>query len=90
MKTGEVLDSAIYFAHPYTSWGSGLNEITNGLLRQYFPRNTDFKLVIQNDVEVFIERLHNRLRKRWAIKFQADIGRIYGFLGSLKGNALQS
>jgi len=42
-----ALDAELYFAHPYSSWESGLNENTNGLLRQYFPKDTDFKEVTQ-------------------------------------------
>ena len=33
----KALDAEVYFAHPYSSWERGLNENTNGLLRQYFP-----------------------------------------------------
>ena len=33
----------IYFVHPYCSWERGLSEHTNGLIRQYIPKETDFK-----------------------------------------------
>jgi IS30 family transposase len=49
----------IYFATPYHSWERGLNENTNGLLRQYFPKShslTDIK----NDLVLLTERLNNR------------------------------
>jgi len=36
------LQARIYFAHPYASWERGLNENTNGLVRQYFPKKFDF------------------------------------------------
>nr|AFT63971.1 integrase catalytic subunit [gamma proteobacterium D250] len=67
-KIGEALDAAVYFAHPYSSWGRGLNENTNGLLRQYFPKQTHFKLVDQVDVEAAIECLNNRPRKMLGYK----------------------
>ena len=44
-KISDALEAEFYFAHPYSSWERGLNENTNGLLRQYFPKNTDFKKV---------------------------------------------
>ncbi|WP_444932314.1 IS30 family transposase [Microbulbifer sp. SSSA002] len=67
-KIGEALDAKVYFAHPYSSWERGLNENTNGLLRQYFPKKTDFKLVDQADVEAAVERLNNRPRKMLGYK----------------------
>ena len=58
-KTG--LD--IYFAKPYSPWQRGANENTNGLLRQYFPKGSDFKKVTEEDVRQAVERLNNRPRK---------------------------
>jgi len=60
---GEVLDAETYFAKPYHSWERGLNEHTNGLVRQYFPKQTDFARVSKQDVERAEERLNNRPRR---------------------------
>ena len=45
------------------SWQRGLNENTNGLLRQYWPKITDFKKVSKKDVSSVIVQLNNRPRK---------------------------
>jgi IS30 family transposase len=47
VQISKALSTDVYFAHPYSSWERGLNENTNGLLRQYFPKNTDFKTPAQ-------------------------------------------
>ncbi|MBP9777611.1 MAG: IS30 family transposase [Rickettsiaceae bacterium] len=39
------LDADFYFAHPYSSWERGLNEHTNGMIRQYIPKGSDFKAI---------------------------------------------
>ena len=57
------LSTDVYFAHPYSSWERGLNENTNGLLRQYFPKSTDFKEVSSPDVDHALNRLNTRPRK---------------------------
>jgi IS30 family transposase len=57
------LQARIYFAHPYASWERGLNENTNGLVRQYFPKKYDFARINDADVERVAELLNNRPRK---------------------------
>lgn len=57
------LTAKIYFAHPYHSWERGLNENTNGLIRQYFPKNTDFTKITVESVQNVMNRLNNRPRK---------------------------
>ena len=54
----------VYFAHPYHSWERGTNENWNGLLRQYFPKGTDFDTITQNDITKAYEQLNSRPRKR--------------------------
>jgi len=56
------LDAKIYFAHPYASWERGINENTNGLIRQYFPKGTDFNKISDEDIEFVMKRLNNRPR----------------------------
>jgi len=58
-----ALNSDAYFAHPYHSWERGLNENTNGLIRQYLPKKMDFKPVTEEDVQQIQNKLNNRPRK---------------------------
>ena len=57
------LQARIYFAHPYSSWERGLNENTNGLVRQYFPKKHDFARITNAEVQRAENRLNNRPRK---------------------------
>jgi IS30 family transposase len=57
------LRADVYFAHPYHAWERGLNENTNGLLRQYFPRNMDFRTIDDKSIDHAMNRLNNRPRK---------------------------
>lgn len=52
----------MYFAHPYAAWERGVNENTNGLIRQYFPKGTDFKEVTDEQIQFVMDRLNNRPR----------------------------
>lgn len=58
-----VLQADIYFAHPYASWERGLNENTNGLVRQYFPKKYDFTKITPQEVQAVAAKLNNRPRK---------------------------
>jgi IS30 family transposase len=59
----EGLNADIYFAHPYASWERGINENTNGLIRQYFPKGTNFTTVTDSQIKHVMDRLNNRPRK---------------------------
>ncbi len=58
-----ALQAGFYFAHPYSSWERGTNENTNGLVRQYFPKKSDFSKISDAEIERVMERLNNRPRK---------------------------
>ena len=62
-KIADALDTSIYFAHPYCSWERGLNENTNGLIRQYFPKKCSFKNIHEQQTIFAENRLNNRPRK---------------------------
>ena len=53
----------VYFADPYSAWQRGTNENTNGLLRQYFPKGTDFRNVTEEDLAFAVKKLNHRPRK---------------------------
>lgn len=58
-----MLDAKIYFAKPYHSWERGLNENTNGLVRQYFPKKIPFDNITNHDLQRVVKKLNNRPRK---------------------------
>jgi IS30 family transposase len=62
-KIGRILKADTYFAHPYRSCERAINENTNGLLRQFFPKGTDFKKVSWHQVKIAVENINNRPRK---------------------------
>lgn len=53
----------VYFAHPYSSWERGTNENTNGLIRRFFPKGTDFNELSNKDIKEMQNWLNNRPRK---------------------------
>jgi IS30 family transposase len=63
LKVAKALEAYVYFAHPYHSWERGLNENTNGLIRQYFPKNCSFDNITPEDVTFVQNRLNLRPRK---------------------------
>lgn len=62
-KIGSDLDADFYFATPYHSWERGLNEHTNGLVRQYFPKSKCFDQISSDDLKKVETLLNNRPRK---------------------------
>lgn len=57
------LNADFYFAHPYSSWERGANENSNGLVRQYFPKGSDFTGITNKELRRVERRLNNRPRK---------------------------
>jgi IS30 family transposase len=55
-----------FFAHPYCSGERGTNENTNGLIRDYFPKKTDFNTITDEQLQEVESLLNNRPRKRLA------------------------
>ena len=57
------LDASMYFAHPYHSWERGLNENTNGLIRQYIPKGSSFADLTPERIKEIENRINSRPRK---------------------------
>jgi IS30 family transposase len=67
-QIAKELKTDVYFAHPYSAWERGLNENTIGLIRQYFPKKTNF-MTIGKEQTCFVEsRLNMRPRKSLGFK----------------------
>ena len=62
-----------YFAHPYCSGERGTNENTNGLIRDFFPKKTEFSKISDQELQAVENNLNNRPRKRlgWLTPLEA-------------------
>ena len=60
-KLAKELGIDFYFTHPYCSWEKGTNENTNGLIRQYFPKGTNFNLISQE----MLDKVEKELNLFW-------------------------
>jgi IS30 family transposase len=69
----KALNANIYFAHPYSSWERGLNENTNGLIRQYFTKGSSFETITDEEVERVMEKLNHRPRKTLNFKTPHEV-----------------
>lgn len=72
-ETQESTSAQVYFANPYHSWERGTNENTNGLVRWYFPKGTDFREVSDEDVAAVEYALNTRPRKRLGYRTPLEV-----------------
>ena len=72
-QIAQKLEIDYYFAKPYHSWERGANENLNGLIRQYFPKKTNFGDITQEQINRVINRLNNRPRKRFGFKTPNEV-----------------
>lgn len=72
-ETEEATKARVYFAHPYHSWERGTNENTNGLVRWYFPKGTDFTLVSEEEIAAVEYALNTRPRKRLGYRTPLEV-----------------
>ena len=72
-KLAKQCDLKVYFAMPYRSWQRGTNENTNGLIRQYFPKRTDFTRISHRAVARVEQLLNERPRRRLDYQTPAEV-----------------
>jgi len=70
------LECDYYFCHPYSSWERGLNEYTNGLIRQYIPKGSSFANITQKDIQEIEDKINHRPRKNlgWKTPYEVFYG----------------
>ena len=69
----DILNCDLYFAHPGCPWQRGTNENTNGLLRRYLPKGTDFRTLTQIQLDILVQMLNSRPRKRLKYRTPAEV-----------------
>lgn len=82
------LNTQCFFATPYHSWERGLNEHTNGLVRQYLPKWFDFSDVTDDEIQAIEDKLNNRPRK--VLQFKTPLEMLLIVAQSNSGVALQT
>ena len=67
------LDTDFYFCDPYSSWQRGLNENTNGLIRRYIPKRTEFADISRAEIMMIQNKLNHRPRKALGYKTPFEV-----------------
>jgi len=72
-QVSKALDIQYYFCDPYSSWQRGLNEHTNGLIRQYIPKKSSFENISQEEIVTIANKLNHRPRKSLGFKTPFEV-----------------
>ena len=62
-ELAKELELDIFFANPHSPWERGLNEHTNGLIREFFPKGTNFRIVTDEELKEIVDLINNRPRE---------------------------
>ena len=84
------LKADFYFAHPYSSWERDTNENTNGLIWQYFPKILDFTTIMQQEINMAMEKLNNRPRNRLGYQTPNQILQVRRYASYLNPRLIKS
>jgi IS30 family transposase len=72
-EIANALNTEFYFANPYQSWQRGLNEHTNGLIREYFPKKMHFNEITDEQIVEVQNKLNRRPRKVLGYQTPAEV-----------------
>lgn len=72
-EISQILSADFFFAHPYSSWERGLNENTNGLVRQYIKKSTELFDVTDQSLDIIASKLNDRPRKTLGFKTPREV-----------------
>ena len=69
----QALSCKVFFAKPYHSWERGTNENTNGILRQYYPKGSNFNDINAAEIQEVVNKINNRPRKYLNYKTPTEV-----------------
>ncbi len=72
-EISKALNTDFFFAHPYSSWERGLNENTNGLVRQYIKKGSQLLDVTDQSLAIIADKLNDRPRKTLGFKTPREV-----------------
>ncbi|WP_162475343.1 IS30 family transposase, partial [Candidatus Erwinia dacicola] len=72
-QIAQVTEAKVFFARPYHSWELGVNEHTNGLIRRFYPKGTDFNQVSHRKMTELEHILNTRGRKSLGYRFPNEV-----------------
>jgi IS30 family transposase len=75
-----AINANYYFAYPYSSWERGLNEYTNGLVRQYITKKEYFMKYSDKDIDFFQHKINRRPRK--LLNFESPKNKFFLFINN--------
>ncbi len=75
---GKALCTTVYFADSYSSWQKGAIENANKLIRQYFPKGTDFRHVTDEQVQAVISKINRRPREK--LQFSTHVKEFFRYI----------